>query len=244
MKDYKPIPLVGRLQILRNMKSYVRDIALAVMVAVALIMGSGKATAQSCCDHTFDYNVVVDREPRNIGTEWGIGVGAVYTGLSGVSSPDILLSPRFGFQGHLDMAICFGRNFAIEVELDYEGGSIDAKYQDLERRIRTTSVDIPLLLSLRLANKRVRINAGPVFGVMSKGEYTHNNEVMMFGSITPTWNIAGGIGVRLSRYFLIEARYIHALTDNSNQFGGTEQKAGLDFNTRSYKVTLGVSLAF
>jgi hypothetical protein len=79
---------------------------------------------------------------------------------------------------------------------------------------------------------------------MSKGEYTHNNEVMMFGSITPTWNIAGGIGVRLSRYFLIEARYIHALTDNSNQFGGTEQKAGLDFNTRSYKVTLGVSLAF
>ena len=243
MKDYKPIPLVGRLQILRNMKSYVRDIALAVMVAVALIMGSGKASAQSCCDHTF-HHAEVGSEPPRMGTEWGIGVGAVYTGLSGVSSPDILLSPRFGFQGHLDMAICFGRNFAIEVELDYEGGSIDAKYQDLERRIRTTSVDIPLLLSLRLANKRVRINAGPVFCVKSKGEYTHNNEAMMFGSITPTWNIAGGIGVRLSRYFLIEARYIHALTDNSNQFGGTEQNAGLDFNTRSYKVTLGVSLVF
>ena len=115
MKDYKPIPLVGRLQILRNMKSYVRNIALAVMVAVALIMGSGKATAQSCCDHTFHY-AEVGSEPPRMGTEWGIGVGAVYTGLSGVSSPDILLSPRLGFQGHLEMAICIGRNYAIEVE--------------------------------------------------------------------------------------------------------------------------------
>ena len=178
------------------------------------------------------------KDAPKVRTEWGAGVGGVYTGISRITTADVALKPRFGIQGHIDFAVLFGRNFAIETEVAYEGGSIDATAKGLERRVRTRTIDIPVLLSLRLADNIVRISAGTVFSVMSNAEYTVNDEVMFFGPIYPTWNLAGGIAVGLGRHFVLEARYIHALKDNTNQFNGIE------FKTRPYKITAGVGITF
>ncbi|MBQ3173588.1 MAG: PorT family protein [Alistipes sp.] len=193
-------------------------------------------------DHNHDYTFYptdgIGGQVPKIRTEWGIGIGGAYTGIYHTSTSDVKLKPRFGFHGHLDFAVCFGRNFAIEAEIVYEGGSIDAATERVEHRVRTRTVDFPLLLSLRMANNIVRITAGPVFTIMSKTEYTHEGEVMLYGPAQPTWNIAGGLAFGIGRNFIIEARYIHALADTTNQFQGVE------FSTRPYKITAGVTLVF
>lgn len=219
-------------------------------VVIAMLGASGEAMAQCTCDsHQLPQNYSVESQRRNITTEWGVGIGAVYTGISSISTTDVKLSPRYGLQGHFDMAVCFGRNFAIEAEIIYEGGSIDAKWEDLERRIKTRNVDIPVLLSLRFLNNRIRLSAGPLFSVKSSGEYSIEGQTYYYGPVSPTWNLAAGVGVRLTRHLIIEARYVHPLMDTVNQFGGTmqsgnEDSTGKDFNTRCYKVQAGVTLLF
>lgn len=190
-------------------------------------------------NHSHSYNYypsAVDR-PK-ISTEWGIGIGGAYTGISSISTSDVKLKPRFGFQGHIDLSVCFGRNFAIETEIAYEGGSLDAATQNEEHRVRTRTIDIPVLLSLRFIGGRLRLNAGPLFTVMSKAEYTSDGEVMLYGPVYPTWNLAASVAIGLGKHFLLEARYVHALKDCHNQFGGVE------FQTRPYKITAGVALVF
>ena len=220
-------------------------VARVVMVGAMLLTGM-EAMAQYGDYSTYN----IESQNKKVYTEWGIGIGAVYTGINSLSSNDIILEPRFGFQGHLDMAVCFGRNFAIETEIAYEGGSIDAKHGDLERRIKSRGIDVPVLLSLRMANNRIRLSAGPLFTVMSSAEYSVDGESYFFGAMTPTWNLAAGLGVRLSRHFIIEARYIHPLQETTNQFGASpltsnhDKATGVEFDMRSYKVTAGITLLF
>ena len=99
-------------------------------------------------------------------------------------------------------------------------------------------MDIPVLLSLRMANNHIRLNAGPLFTVMSRAEYTENGNTMFFGDMSPTWNLAAGVGIGLSRHLIIEARYVHPLKSCVNQFDGIE------LSTRSYRVTAGLTLLF
>ena len=233
------------------------SVALMVVVFMAMLSHPCEVVAQqhNCndhnCNHTHDHNhghshgydygygypPTAVEAPR-IRTEWGIGIGGAYTGIRTLSTSEVKLQPRFGFQGHIDMSVCFGRNFAIETEIAYEGGSLDVATEKEEHRVRTRTVDIPILLSLRMANGRLRLNAGPLFTVMSKAEYTSGGDVMLYGPVYPTWNVAGSIAIGLGKHFLLEARYVHALKDTHNQFGGVE------FQTRPYKITAGVAIVF
>lgn len=215
------------------MKSIFRYTVVAFMTVVSMVLGANMVSAQS-----FDYTYYPEREAPKVRMEWGVGVGGSYTGLRSISTQDVKFNPRIGFNGHFDMAVCIGRNFAIETEICYEGASIKAATARDDHKVRTTTIDIPLLLSLRMANSRIRINAGPVFTVMSKAEYTDDGETMFFGPVYPTWNLAAGVGIGLGRHFIIEARYIHALKDGINQFEGEE------FNTRTYRVTVGATVLF
>jgi hypothetical protein len=99
-------------------------------------------------------------------------------------------------------------------------------------------MDIPVLLSLRMINNRLRLSAGPLFTVMSRAEYTHEGEIMFFGPVSPTWNVAAGVGIGITRHLVIEARYVLPLKESINQFDGIE------FNTRSHRITAGLSLLF
>ena len=215
------------------MKSKLRDIIVAIVVAFVLMASGTEATAQSS-----EYSFYSHEETPKVRMEWGVGVGATYTGVKSISTDIVSLKPRLGLAGHFDMALRIGRNFAVETEIHYEGGSISVATPKVEHRVRTRTMDIPVLLSLRMANNRIRLSAGPLFTVMSRAEYTQDGETMFFGPTNPTWNVAAGVGIGLTRHLLIEARYVHPLKSSINQFDGIE------FNTRSYRVTAGLTLLF
>lgn len=215
------------------MKSKLRDIIVAIVAAFVLMASGTEATAQSS-----EYSYYSHEETPKVRMEWGVGVGATYTGVKSISTDIVSLKPRLGLAGHFDMALRIGRNFAVETEIHYEGGSISVATPKVEHRVRTRTMDIPVLLSLRMANNRIRLSAGPLFTVMSRAEYTQDGETMFFGPTNPTWNVAAGVGIGITRHLLIEARYVHPLKSSINQFDGIE------FNTRSYRVTAGLTLLF
>ena len=210
----------------RSLKRYI----VGIVAAIVAIASSGECSAQSFGN--------LPTEERKVRTEMGIGVGATYTGMRSVSTKSVALQPRIGIGAHLDFAVLFGNHFAIEAEVGYGGGSIDVATSGLERRVKTRSVDIPVLLSARFANQRVRISAGPMFTVLSSADYTVDGEKMLFGPAHSTFNLAGGIGVGLGKFVVIEARYIHPLKETLNQFDGEE------FQTKAYRITLGLALNF
>ena len=203
------------------------------MAAFAVMVSANEASAQGN-----NQGFYPQEDGPKVRMEWGVGVGATYTGLSHVSTNMVELKPRFGIAGHFDMALRIGRNFAIETEICYEGGSVNASALGLNRKVRTHTMDIPVLLSARLASNHIRISAGPLFTVMSRAEYTEGGELMFFGPAYPTWTVAAGIGVGITRNFILEARYIYGLKDSINQFGGVE------FSTRAYRITAGVTMLF
>ena len=186
--------------------------------------------------------MVEQSEQSSVRTEWGVGIGAVYTGFGRVSSEAVALNSRLAFQGLLDMAVVLGRYFAVESKMIYEKGGIDAEYRGQRYDISTSTFEMPLLLSLRLWDDAVRVKAGVQFGLISNGGYFDGRENYMFGTVTPTWNFATGVGVRVMPNVVVELGYTHALQDGANQLGATERGAGLDFTTRTHKVALGVSL--
>ncbi len=215
------------------MKSKLKDIIVAIVAAFVLMASGTEATAQSS-----EYSFYSHEETPKVRMEWGVGVGATYTGISSVSTDIVSLKPRLGLAGHFDMALRIGRNFAVETEIHYEGGSISVATPKVEHKVRTRTMDIPVLLSLRMANNRIRLSAGPLFTVMSRAEYTQDGEIKFFGPTNPTWNVAAGVGIGLTRHLVLEARYVHPLKSSINQFDGIE------FNTRSYRVTAGLTLLF
>lgn len=219
-----------RIMMTRSMSKWTRYIVL--VIAVAVIAGAG----EECSAQSVGLND--GKAERKVRTEMGIGIRGVYTGVQSMSSESVALRPRIGFGANFDFAVLFGRHFAIEAEVGYGGGSIDVANDKLQRRVRTRTVDIPVLLSARLADQRVRISAGPMFTVLSSAEYTVDGEKRLFGPTHPTVNIAAGVGVRVGRYFVIEARYIHPLKESLNQYEGEE------FTTKSHRITLGVALQF
>lgn len=212
------------------MKCWLRYVLACVVVLYICATGSD-ASAQ-------EFGLYQQNETRKVSTEMGIGVTGMYTGIYGVTTDDVALRTRMGIGAKLDFAVIFGNHFAIGTEVAYGGGSVDVANSYIERRVRTNSIDIPIFLSLRLANKRVQISVGPQFSVMSRAEYTKNSEKMLFGPMYPTYNIAAEVGVRAGKYFVFKARYVHPLQTTLNQFEGDE------FAMRAYRISLGVGLIF
>lgn len=212
-----------------------------VVVAIAAIIAMPMRAEAQGMEYTvaqFDSN---DKESPLVRTEWGVGFGATINGIAGVSSKAVGIKPRMGLQGHMDFNVCFGRYFAVEMEIIYEGGSIDAITKGdngVTHRIKTRNIDFPVLLTGRLANGMVRISVGPQFTIASNTQYEAGKEVMLYGASSPTWNIAGGLSVAIARNLTVEARYIHSLVECNNQF------EGLEFTTRPYRVTVGATFMF
>ena len=181
-----------------------------------------------------------DGTPK-VRTEWGIGIGGSYT-LIDHQSDFITLSPRLGYEGHLHMGILLGNHFAIEGEISYAGGSIDALHKplDISRRVRTTTINIPVLLSLRLWDNRLQFDLGPLFTVRSSAEYTLESNVEFFGSAYPTWNVTAGVGVRLFRNLMLDIHYIYPLATTHNHFVDSKS----EFTMHSERVAAGLTLLF
>ena len=197
-----------------------------LLIVIVMLTSIGSLSAQS---------------KSNIRTEIGVGIEAIYTGITSVSNNAISLSPRFGYGAHFDFGIRFGNMFAVETEVAYQKGSLLATMKNadnskgLKETIKSTSVDIPVFLSLRFLNRAIRVYAGPLFTVMSKTSINNSDE--LFGMMYPTWNLGVGAAVRFS-IFNIEARYVYPLAHTRNHFNGVE------FDTKAYRLQLGLGVLF
>ena len=197
-----------------------------------MFVGGGVALAQC------PVSVAVGGDGPRTKTEMNIGVGGVYTMLQS-PSPDVMLKPNLGYHGNVQLALVFGKTVGIQTEVCYSGGSVDVKLRDMdfERTVRTTTIDMPVFLSLRLLNI-VRLNVGPQFTVMNRAEYSIEGETYFLGPLYPTFNLAAGLGIKLLGNLMLEARYVYPLGLGSNQFMGHE------FETLSSRITAGLTLVF
>ena len=212
-------------------KRIVRNIFVLLLGAISILPVSALAQCPVSV-------AVGDGGAPRIKTEFAIGVGGVYTMLEAPST-DVALKPRLGYQGYVQMALVFGRFIGVGTEICYSGGSVIASLKDMkfERTVRTTTVDIPIFLTLRLLNI-VRLNLGPQFTVMSRAEYSVDGNTEFFGPVYPTVNATAGLGVKLFSNLMLEARYIYPLGRGTNQFMGHE------FTTTTKRITAGLTLTF
>ena len=212
-----------KVRIIRNIVS---------LLLVLVLMGGISASAQR------SENVITRDNGNLVKTEMGIGIGGVYTMLQ-PQSADVALKPKLGYHGNVQMALVFGKTVGVQTEICYSGGSVDASLRDMDfkRTVRTTTIDIPIFLSLRLLNI-VRLNLGPQFTVMNRAEYSVNGETYFFGPLYPTCNLAGGLGLKLFGNLMLEVRYVYPLGVGTNQFMGHE------FETTSSRVAAGLTLVF
>ena len=215
------------------MKSTFRYIRVMIIVAVAVLASVGTAAAK-------DYTFTPEKKRPRLSFEWGVGASGSSTTIRNISTTAVDITPKLALGAHLDMALCVGRNFAFETEINYEGASLKAALANSKGKstIRTRTIDIPLMASLRLLNSRIRLSAGPLFTVKCDTEYVEGDKTAFFGPIYPTYNLAAGVGVGLSRHFIIEARYIYGLGKCVNQLRGVE------FTTQASRLSEGITLFF
>ena len=132
--------------------------------------------------------------------EWGV-IGGInvpdYT--TNMSKTDV--KNKLGWQAGITTAVNLGA-FAIEPQILYvrqglrirpEGGS--------EINLKSNSIDVPVLASLRLLNP-VRIYAGPVFTVMNDCKQKSGGDLLDFGRVRPSVSYTVGAGIVLMRHLL------------------------------------------
>ena len=205
---------------------------IVVLLLGVMLLGGISASAQC------PVSVAAGGNRNGVKTEMNIGVGGVYTMLQ-PQSADVVLKPNLGYQGNVQLALVLGKTVGIQTEVCYSGSSVDVSLtnMDFKRTVRTSTIDIPVFLSLRLLNI-VRLNVGPQFTVMNRAEYSIEGETYFLGPLYPTYNLAAGLGIKLLGNLMLEARYVYPLGVGTNQFMGHE------FETTSSRITAGLTLVF
>lgn len=137
--------------------------------------------------------------------EWGL--------VGGINVPDFTtnmdrteIRNKCGWQAGIVTAVNLGA-FAVEPQILYvrQGMRIRPEGTD-ELNLKSSSIDVPVLLSLRLLHP-VRIYAGPVFTVMNDCKRKTGGDLIDFGRVRPTLSYTVGAGVVILRHLLIDLRY-------------------------------------
>ena len=171
--------------------------------------------------------------------EWGV--------IGGVNVPDFTtnmdrteVKNKLGWQAGITTAVNLGA-FAVEPQILYvrQGLRIRPEGQK-EINLKSNSIDVPVLASLRLLNP-VRIYAGPVFTVMNDCKQKSGGDLVDFGRVRPTLSYSVGAGVKLLRHLLVDVRF-------NGQFRAKHDVvlpdgARLD-KLRSYNVALSLGYLF
>ena len=93
------------------MAGYARHIM--AFVAVALLSVTGARLSAQEYPNPFS---LYEQEGSRVSTEWGVGIGGVYTGFSRISTDAVALNSRPSIQGHIDMGVVIGRYFGVADE--------------------------------------------------------------------------------------------------------------------------------
>lgn len=171
--------------------------------------------------------------------EWGV--------IGGINVPDYTTSmskadvkDKMGWQVGIVTALNLGA-IAVEPQLLYVRQGLRIRPEGLpEVNVKSKSIDVPVLVSLRLLNP-FRIYAGPVFTVMNDCKRKSGGDLLDFGRVRPTLSYTVGAGVVVLRHLLIDLRY-------NGQFRGKHDVLLNDDvklpEIRSYNVALSVGYLF
>lgn len=137
--------------------------------------------------------------------EWGV-IGGInvpdYT--SNMDATDV--KNKLGWQAGIFTAVKLGA-FAVEPQILYVRQGLRIRPEGgKEINLKSNSIDVPVLLSLRLLHP-VRIYAGPVFTVMNNCKRKSGKDLLDFSRVRPTMSYTVGAGVQLLGHLLIDLRY-------------------------------------
>lgn len=178
------------------------------------------------------------QRPRTT-VEWGV-IGGInvpdYT--TNMSETDV--KNKLGWQVGIVTAVKLGA-IAIEPQILYVRQGLRIRPQGgTEINLKSNSIDVPVLASLRLLNP-VRLYVGPVFTVMNDCKQKSGGDLLDFGRIRPTMSFTAGASVVLLRHLLIDLRY-------NGQFKGKKDVVLPDGSKldklRSYNVALSLGYLF
>lgn len=200
------------------------------------------------------------KQAPKVSTEFGLGVGARYNWfqvqpISSDFTPNITMKMSYG--AALQFRLNIGKSFGIQPEISYAYSTlrIKDKTNDFSAKSKFSMVQVPLLLSFRIA--MFRINFGPVFTLMDNPTYPVPSgdegavKQMPLGKIFPTVTYAAGISVKFAKCMMLDLRYADQFTniksynsyiwtlDDKAQNSGTQT-----FRTRSRSVQLRIGYVF
>ena len=126
--------------------------------------------------------------------EWGV--------IGGINIPDYTtnmdrtdIKNKLGWQAGIVTAVNLGA-FAVEPQILYVRQGMRIRPEGGEEvNLKSNSIDVPVLLSLRLLHP-VRIYAGPVFTVMNDSKQKSGRDLLDFGRVRPTMSYTVGAGVK------------------------------------------------
>lgn len=198
-------------------------------------------------------------QPPKVTTEFGLGVGARYNWfnvhpISETFTPKITMRVSYG--AALQFRLNIGKTFGFQPEISYAYANINIKdtTNNFSAKSKFSMVQIPLLLSFRIA--MFRINFGPVFTLMDNPTYQLVNTTdetiksMPLGKIYPTVTYTAGISVKFARCMMLDVRYADQFmpiqSENSYiwTLDTTKQSEAQRFRTSSRSVQVRIGYAF
>ena len=174
-----------------------------------------------------------------IRVEWGL--------MGGVNVPDFTTSMskteiknKLGWQAGIMTAGNFGA-VAIEPQILYVRQGMRVRTEgEAEVNIKSHSIDVPVLASLRLL-RPLRIYVGPVFTVLNDCKQKSGGDLLDFGRVRPSVSYTVGAGITLLRRLYIDLRY-------NGQFSSKKDvplpNDRMMDKLRSYSVALSVGYLF
>ena len=155
------------------------------------------------------------------------------------------LKAKMGFTAGLQMGLRLAGVIGVQPEILYSSyriGVTDQK-QNFTTDIKCNSLQIPVLLSLRLA--LVRINIGPVFTVMDNPTYLdRGEEKVMFGRLYPTVSYSAGVSVCFLKKLVVDARVSSGLKSMENFLSYDAKHQGSTIKTTTINAQLKVGVLF
>ncbi len=142
--------------------------------------------------------------PR-VRVEWGV-LGGLHIPNYRTDMDRADIRDKLGWQAGMTLGLNLGA-VAVEPQILYVRQGLRIRPEGMDEiNLRSNSIDIPVLASLRLL-RPVRIFAGPVFTVMNDCKQKSGGDLLDFGRIRPSLSFTVGAGVVVMRHLLIDLRY-------------------------------------
>ena len=225
-----------------------------LLVLSLLVMLPSMALAQKSAVKRVGEKV---KKEVDLSTEFGLGVGAQYNWFSTQSISEGMTAQfqyDMSYGAALQFRVNIGDFFGIQPEVAYSYGTIRIKDEphSLSEKARLSLVQVPLLLSLKIA--MFRINAGPVFTLMDAPYYTlifeDNAQKCYLGRIFPTVTYTAGVSVKFAKCMMVDVRYLGQFMEKKAEceylysLNELEQQKAQRFKTRIGNVQARFSYVF